>query len=520
MGTRFLAVLAVVALGASSAFVGLSMASGDWQTVGQGLEPGQAYAVMLGDGADRLKLEVVNVVSDPVASFSIYAPDGARAGFFALDGNTRSAELVAGKGIWTLFVYKAQGADLQVAVHGQPDAGKFQPADVERREVLLGNVKSTQAVDSSYTAIVGKEPVLANLYLQGSARNFVSQLETSKGIVELISESEVAAAQTGAIVDARGERTTLPQNLASGPFTAKVKADSLSGSLMLVTLYIEVPEFDLDVPVPDEADREERDHEEDAKDPPRHKHKPHAQAAPRPGRPVAPVAEWAECGTASSRVPYAVDAAGALRVTLEESVDPFVTVFDPLDQVLAVVQLEEEGDSAEVPLPYPGEYVVYSRGMDVLVEVLGVAGCELRELDIEPVSIAVLSGEVLGGSSEEVPFELTAAPLEFGLRMNRPDSVAMDVRAVFTGPEGEAAQYYQSFGTAFIGDRGFGGLGGLFFGEGNTTRGHGDYAEVDAAKLLAGEWLLNVDAGLMNGDLEAFALHYLREAAEADEDGN
>lgn len=516
MGTRFLAVLAVVALGASSAMVGLTMASGEWETVGEGLEPGQAYAVSLNDQADRLKLELANLGTDAVATFSVYAPGGERAGFFSLDASTKTAEVVAGKGVWTLFVYKAQGTDLQVAVHGAPQSGRFMPADVERRETILGNIRGTQELDSTYTAMVGKEPVLANVYLKGSARNLVSELRTEKGIVEMISEQEVSAAQTGVIVDARGERTTFPQNLARGPFTARVTADSISGSLVLVTLYVVAPEF-----LPDVPDEREMPDEEDAAPPaekPERPHRPHKHAAPKapPARPAVEQ-DWTECGTAASRVPFALEVeAGMLRVTLQESTDPWITVFDPLDGILATIQLEEEGQSETVALPMPGEYVLYSRGMDVLVEVLGDVECELRELRIEPVSVAVIRGEGLGSTSEEAPFELSMAPLEFGLRMSSPDAVGIDVRAVFTGPEGEAAQYRQSFGLGLFGGSEF--LPLPFGGprERGGAQSHG-YAEVDASKLVSGEWLLNVEAGTMNGDLEAFALHYLRDAAEEDE---
>jgi hypothetical protein len=39
---------------------------------------------------------------------------------------------------------------------------------------------------------------------------------------------------------------------------------------------------------------------------------------------------------------------------------------------------------------------------------------------------------------------------------------------------------------------------------------------VETAKLVEGAWLLEVDARILEGDLEAFALQYLREAAEPD----
>lgn len=496
--------------------VGLSMASGDWETVGQGLEPGQAYALNLNGQADRLKLELTNIGSDAVASFSVYAPDGQRAGFFGLDANTKAAEVVATKGVWTLFVYKTQGADLQVLVHGAPDAGKFLPADVERREVVLGNFRTQTAVDETFTAVIGKEPVLANVYLKGSARNFGSELRTEKGVVEIIRETEVAAAQTGLIVDSKGERMTMPQNLQAGPFTAKVQADSLSGSLVLVTLFVVEPDFDLELP-------DEREMNEDGSPPeppraPRHKERPHAHNAPKapPAHPGHPMEmEFQECGTAESRVPYGIEMnGGMLRLTLEESVDPWVTVFDPLDQIHAVVQLEEQGDMAEVPIGMPGEYVIYSRGMNVKVEALGSAECELRELSIEAASVGVVSIRG-GGDAEQVPFSLTMAPLEFGVRMTSPDAVGIGVEAVFTGPAGEAARYQQSFGLGPFSDNGL--WLPLPFGGDRQERGNHGYAEVDSKLLVSGDWLLDVNAEVMNGDLEAYALHYLREAAEEDE---
>jgi hypothetical protein len=496
MGKRFLAVLAVVALGAASAMVGMTMASGQWTTVGQGLEPGMGYAIQLTDKADRLKLELANAQDGAMASFSLYSPEGVRAGHYALDGNTKLVEVVAGKGVWTLFVYKAQGGDLTVGVHGAADAGRFQPADVERREFTLGNVRGSQQVENTYTAIVGKEPVLANVVLEGSARNLVSELRTEKGVVEMISEQEVAAVQGGGVVDHRGERTTFPANLAAGPFTARVQADSLSGTLKLLVLYVEAPDFlPLEAPVAEEEDEEPQEgkkgkdrHAKAPRDRHTHDHH-HKHAAPR-AMPAPPAMEWADCGTAESRVPYAVEAMrGLMRLTLEETVDPFVTVYTPHDAVLAVVQLEEEGDEATVPLPMAGEYVVYSRGMSVKVELMGTAACSLRELDVEAVAVAVVTGEGVGVESGEVPFEMLLPPLEFGIRMADPLAAGIDVEATFTGPLGEAAHYRQSFNTGAFGS--FGGsdwvpLGGLFGQRerpNDPQQGRGPYASLAVSTL-------------------------------------
>lgn len=513
MGTRFLAVLSVVALGAASAMVGMTMASGEWSVVGTGLEPGQGYAVQVGAGFDRLKLELSNPVPDAVATFSLYGPDGARAGFFRLDAGTRVSEVVTeAKGAWMVFVYKAQGSDLTLSVHGSEPGAAMKPAEVERRETVLGQVRSTSAVDQTFTAVVGKEPVLANVYLKGSARNFQSELFTEKGVVEVVAESEVAAAQTGAIVDSRGERSTLPQNLAAGPFTAKVKADSLSGSLMLVTLYLVAPDF-TELTLDDEEEAEEDDAPK-ARD---RKHRPHTHAPPPPkaaprSKAAPPAAEWTACGTIESRVPYGLDVpGGVLKLTLGEEVDPFVTVFSPDDRVVAVVQLEEQGQEETVALGMPGEYVLYARGMRVDVSMMGVEECELRELGVEAVGLAAVRGELLRPTEATADFALATPPLEFGVRLASPEAVALGLEAVFTGPDGEAARAHMGFGSGLTGDAGF----PLPFWGGDERRGRAAHAQdVEAEKMLDGDWVLDLRADSLTGDVEALALLYVREPAD------
>ena len=521
MGTRFLAVLAVVALGAGSAMVGLTMASGSWTVAGAGLEPGQGYALHLGSDADRLKLELANLTGDAVASFAVLSPAGERVGFYALDASTKSAEVSAGAGDWLVFVYKSQGGDLTLSFHGaNAEAGKFAPAVVERREFTLGSVSPTRAVDAEYTAIVGKAPLLANVVLQGSARNFHSELSSDKGVVEINSISDLAGTQGGGIVDSKGERTTMPQNLASGAYTAKVKADSLSGSLVLVALFLSAPDFPTAAPAAPDAP-------EDATPPtppassgphqsPHAKHKqPHAAHAAIAKTEV----QFAECGTAASRVPngLTVGNGAMLKLTLEKQQDPAVSLYDPADKLFKVVELKKEGQSATVQLPQAGEYVLYARGADVKVELAGVEKCELRELKVQPLTVATVSGDALLGASDvHANFSLLQAPLEFGVRLASPDAVALGMHAAFKGPDGVAAEDSQDLGTGALG-----GSGGLFqslpFGspDGNGPQSsRGGLAQADAQKLVDGDYVLDLQAQLLRGDVEAFALQYLREASD------
>jgi hypothetical protein len=511
LGKRFLAILAVMALGAGSAMVGLTMASGQWNVVGTGLEPGAGYGVLLSHGQDRLKLELANTTSDPVAWVSVWTPDGVRAGFYQLDGSTKAAEVVANEGVWLLFVYKVHGGDLSLSVHGNSDTpAQFAPADVQRREVTLGSVEKTGQLDETYTAVLNKEPALAGVYLRGSARMLESELRTEKGLVEVVRDEVVSAAAAGVVVDSKGERTTLPQNLQAGPFTARVKAEEISGQLVLVTLYVLAPEFDLPAASPEEDGA------------------PAAQAAPpggphgkRPhGKGAAQAAgdEPVACGTADSRTPYGLEVLqpALLRVALEEQEDPLVSVYDPEDQLLAVLELKEQGDTAEAMLMAPGEYVLYARGASVNVTLLHAKECKLRELGMEMelagvIAVPDVAADEAKGSTN---FTLSTPPLDFQMQAIDADTVILDGRAEFTGPEGVAGHAYMTFGAGLLGESGVGGVGGLLGG----SRGHGwadmSSTQVNATGLVLGEWLVDFEASIMHGNVAIVACHYVREAAE------
>ncbi|HEV8359679.1 MAG TPA: hypothetical protein VGR28_04400 [Candidatus Thermoplasmatota archaeon] len=513
MGKRLLAILGVMALGASSAMVGLTMAQGDWTVLGTGLAPGEGYAVQLGDSADRIKFELANMTDGALATFSVYGPDGARIGFYSLDDATHLAEIAtSAKGVWTIFVYKARSSDLAVAVHGDEQAGKFLPAHVERKELTLGTISTTEAVDHVYTAVLEEEPVLAGLYLKGTARNLQTELRTDKGVVEVVNQEELSAAGS-VIVDSKGERATMPQNLEAGPFTATVKAESMSGTLQLVALTLEQPDFSIfEVTDEDEAAQaEEAPHAEKHKDRHTMTAPPHPARAAAPPKPV-----YAECGELPAGVPVLLplESSGMLRLSLGEVKDPAVTLFAPDDSLLAVVVLEEEGQEEMVPLGEIGDYVLYARGPGVQAALMGAEDCELTELPMAADEVATIVATGVGPTSSQATFGLELAPLEFGLRMDSPDSVALNLRATFTGPDGEAGADGRFLELGALGGMP-GDPFGFFGGHERSGQSQGTVA-VDAAKMLAGEWTVDLQADTMNGSIGILALHYVREVAEDD----
>lgn len=517
MGTRFLAILAVTALGAGSAMVGLTMASGSWNTLGTGLMPGEAYALKVGNQVDRFKLELANSTAGSVAWFSVYSPSGTRAGFYTLDSGTHTAEVVASSGVWLLFVYKAQGGDLTISAHGTGDFGEFLPAEVQRRDIKLGVVPTQQAIDQTYTAVLDREPALAGVYLQGSARNFQSELRSTKGPVEVVSESETNAVAAGVIVDAHGDRTTNPAHLVAGPYTAHVRSDSLSGTLVLVALYLQAPDFAEELapeaPMPEKAPRPEQGPSKPPQAHPKPPKHPHAHEKKVVARDHG---EWTDCGTVEARVPTAVmmDRPAQLRLTTEEGRAPVVSIFDPGDELVEAVKMKEKGEGATVNAFLPGEYVLYARGAAIQVALHGPGPCALRELTTQTEVVASMTGEGLkGGDTTHANFTLELPPLEFALRMASPDAIAVDLNALFTGEQGKAAEYHESLGVGLFG----GGMPLPFFGEGHGYRDSGQ-ATSDATKMVKGDWALDVSAQAWTGQLDALALHYVRDAGEQDED--
>jgi hypothetical protein len=525
VGKRFLAILAVMALGAGSAMVGLTMASGSWNVVGTGLAPGEGYGVLIGNGNDRMKLELANTTDNPVAWFSVWSPSGARAGFFQLDGSTKSAEIVVNNGPWLVFVYKAHGGDLTMSVHG-PNGAALPPmneANVERREVTLGN-ENAGNLDKTYTAVLDKEPALAGVYLQGSATQFHSELRTEKGPVEVVDDQNVDALQSGVLVESKGQRATMPQNLQAGGYTAKVTAQELRGTLVLVALYVTVPEFKAPdtTEAPDAAAAPPAPSEPSTPPPSEGKHHKHAVAMAS--------SDIAQCGTAGSRRPYAlaIPRPAILQVTLNESSDPLVSVYDPSDALLGVVQLKEKGDKATLPLPTAGEYVLYARGASVDVAVLhGGATCKLEKLKTHQADVAHVGGDAISstlgdGAKQSVNFTLKTPPLELGLRADSPDAVVLGGEGVFTGPAGEAAESRIDFALGATGGSGLGGL----FGAPDHSYGPMDDSstQVNATGMVLGAYTLEFQAQTLQGDLAAYAVQYVRNVAKdptaGDDDGH
>ncbi|MCA1814494.1 MAG: hypothetical protein LC624_11190 [Halobacteriales archaeon] len=522
LGKRFLAVLAVVAL-VGGAFVGMTLASGQWNVVGTGLEPGQGYGVQVVQGNDRVRLSLENVTSDPLATFSLWGPDGNRAGYFEINGATKSADIVTGPGAWLVFVYKSQGADLTLSVHGTDSGVPMVPAGVERREVNLGSVNE-QNLDRTFTAVLGHEPALAGVYLEGSARGISSELRTEKGIVEVVHDEQTDAVQGGLIVDAKGERTTFPGNLQSGAFTAHVTATEIRGALQLVAIYLTVPDFP--EPVVSMPDEEEKGSNEatpppsphKASSPPSHYDK-HSAMAKHMAIPM----DVADCGTADAGVPYAisVDRPGLLNVKLNETTDPVVSLYDPQDDLMGTVELKKKGDEGTLPMAFPGDYVLYSRGATVDVHVIHAETCKLIELKTKVVPVADISGDVLGGGASNATFSLEMPPLLFGLMPNDPTTVVVDGSAVFKGPEGDGAASHIDIGLGLV-DGGMPIGDFLPFGSpDHQDRQHGGMSSqttVDAAKLLRGDWTVDFSASAMQGSLVAYALEYVRGTDAGTED--
>lgn len=497
MGARFVAVLVAVALGAGSALVGMTMATGTWTTLAADLEPGKGYAVKLGAEGDRLRLELKNASGGASASVSVYAPAGERVGHFALDAGARAVEVSAGEGVWMVFVYKAFGADLALSVHGFGDAGQLADAIVERREVVLGEALEPAASNRTYAALLTEEPVLAGVYLRGSARGFQSELRSARGVVEVVSEQQVSAASTGVVVESQGSRATFPENLASGAYQARVGAEEMRGTLLLVALHLRAPAF------PEPAPPEEPEQ-------PTPPSRPRPPARPEPE----PEEEFAVCGEVRARAPFALEAEAGqtLRLALRSRMDPRVSIFDPLDALVGVVRLEQRGEERTFVLEDEGEYVLYARGGAVEVALRGAEECELRELSTESVTVAEFRGEDVAERKEaEANFSLGLAPIEFGVRV---DGAAVDLEAVFEGPLGEAAVVRQTL--ALGSGEGFGAGSEDMAAQRGEERARGMARVKDPALMVEGPWVLHVEADLLRGDLDAFALHYVRGSMERD----
>lgn len=518
MVARTTTTLVALALLASGAMVGMTMASGTWMPLGEGLAPGEGYALRLREGADRFRLTLDNASGDARASFSVYAPDGQRAGHYTLDAGTRSVEVVGPPGLWMVFVYQAQGGDLALAAHGANGSALLQRAEVERREVVLGHFAVQQSLDATYTAMIDEEPVLAGVYVHGSARGFRSELRTERGVVETVHEEQVDAAAAGVYVEQRGQRSAQPQNLAEGPYTARVTAERLSGELVLVTLHLRAPPEpeapqEPAAPEPRSASPQGQGEAPPPAEPPGQAPSPGdpstgPQGAPAPASPASGTPrDAARCGIApaGTAVGLATSTRATLHLTLEGSGAGWVSVFGPRDDLLAAVQLHGGAPTAALAVEGAGEHVLYVRGAAVQAALQGARACTLRALAMTKELVAVVRGsaEATVNATAQAAFTLARAPVEFEFQVVGASTSVLGVHAVFQGPLGPAAHVGQA---AVL---------GLTGGSGSTAGTRDAAASVEAAKMVAGAWLLEFRALMQRGDVEAYALHYSRAAAEA-----
>ncbi|MCA1814495.1 MAG: hypothetical protein LC624_11195 [Halobacteriales archaeon] len=339
--------LTVAALAASGAWVGLGMASAAWSVVGEQLTPGTGYAVLMGDGADRFRLELANASARAEASALVLAPDGTRAAYLTLAGAERSAEVAAGQGAWLVFVYRAH-----------------------------------------------------------DAQGLHSELRTDAGLVEVVDEQDLSAAQSGLVVEQHGSRVTFPENLTKGGFTAEVQARDLQGTLRLAALYLRVPA--LQVAAQAEAHAEvQADGDADttvSSPPPAERPAPAPQPAPKPNGTGDPSGN-ATVGTHSAPPPPALKSCGEVqagtptevrapaRAWLEVAADggaaSAVRIYGPKDELVGVLRLDDAHASARVQLRAEGAYVLLSESAKVRAALTG-ASCTVRELGTRIVTVATI----------------------------------------------------------------------------------------------------------------------------------
>ncbi|MHB8586781.1 MAG: hypothetical protein ACYDDF_13220 [Thermoplasmatota archaeon] len=443
----WLVTVIVVASTATAMWAVGSAFGSQWYNYTGDLTAGNAYQLAVPHGTSALQIQLLPNGGNATGQVALFGPDDTKVGVWKLDGSSTSvtyAQPVSGNDV--LFVYSLTNAGLQLRIQAAGSSTTdlaAQRLSTTRNDITLTTVDTPQALNGQYVATTAREPVFATLLYSGHAENLAGTVASATGTVLTVSAETGTAYGPGLYGDVTGHRSVTPENLAPGGYTVKASASTFQGDLVLTFVYYVRQTVDStggspppvngpngtplstkntihlspDVPtaitVPDGASAivlslNQSKHNEDNWSYP-----------------------WGCCDNTRG-----VDSSGFSKNGSGNGSDnrsgssgeAIVSVFDPSDQLLAVVHVANAG--VTIPVPASGEYVVYVHScyygpcgspVDVLAAIRGTDGVTNVPFDsrtlhthVQQISLGNMSPFQ---TSFQGKFAVSKAPLALGWAM-------------------------------------------------------------------------------------------------------
>lgn len=394
---------ALVVSGAAAMLLAGGASAAAWHDYQGDLFAGHAYGLQV--PADARSVEV-SLVGEPnaTASFAVYSPDGAKLGLYELTSGLATMSVAnPAAGRYVVYVYELAEGALKIRV----DAPAAPPLDLQaiplvREDVRIGEFPSGR-LDQVVTTQLKAAPVFLTLLYEGSAKELDATVASAKGAVVTVSGESATAFSPGVWTSMKGERAFDAANLEGTVYTVTARAERFEGTMVLTTLALDLATPPVAPPAP-----------------PTNATPPVATPWTSPGPEALALGEGravafdAQPGKLLLADPALVAAANS---TQHEGLGyGRVTVYDPEDRVVGVVELSHDEPAAELELPVAGEYVAYvalAQDGVVLAKLPGQALPALRNLQLGNETVEIDVDALLSGEAQT--FTLARAPVALDL---------------------------------------------------------------------------------------------------------
>jgi len=421
-------VFAVAAALVSTALAAVLLAGGAsasaWHSYHGDMFPGHAYGLDVPRGAESIEFRFDGAEGGS-ASIGIYAPAGAKVGYYALSPALTAASVAnPAPGRYVVYVYDVVEGALQVRVASDHAPAKLdlQKIELVREDVKIGSFQQGK-LDQVITAELKAETVFVTLLYEGSSRDLDATVSSAKGAVVTITDESATAFSPGVWTNLQGTRAFDASMLDGTKYTVEVHAEQFEGSMVLTTLGLKI-----DAPATGPA----------------------VQPRVGPAPPAPPTAERPHArervafDTTSAHfaleegIPLAFEASGGRLViadpgALDEDRDGnrsyhddcrplhgVVAIYAPDDTLLGVLELSHDNATASIELPMKGEYVAYARHVEGEVLLARLEGADrapaVRTLATETETFAIDRHGVLHMGGGAATMELSRAPVDLQMR--------------------------------------------------------------------------------------------------------
>lgn len=208
-----------------------------YDTVGLIASGDRAYEIPLSEDRVRFSLQAAGE-DTPSAGFALYDPEDGFFGYFDLDGQGDSVDVMADKeGRWVVLVNEAEAAHLTVEIAVEPgqDASRgvaLTPIQVRTFERTVAR-QDSGSLDAELALRLDTRPAMAMANYRGQAEDLHIVVKSPDGIVHEVRDGQTNTSQATPGTPAPVNRLA-PGNLAAGTYTVTATAGAFSGEIRFV----------------------------------------------------------------------------------------------------------------------------------------------------------------------------------------------------------------------------------------------------------------------------------------------